>query len=114
LLIIEGRPTDGVSLTDAEEAIWAELDLLKGELIAEEELQKWKNQVESTLLFSETNVLNKAINLAFFEVLGNADLINTEKKLYQQVTPVDIHRIAKQILTPSNCSEVHYEAEKRA
>lgn len=114
LLIIEARPADGVTLAQAEDAIWLELERLKAEMITEAELQKWKNQVESTLLFSETNVLNKAINLAFFEVLGNAELINTEKELYQQVTPQDIYRIANQILTPSNCSEVHYEAEKRA
>ena len=111
LLIIEGKPAEGVSLVEAEAVIWRELENLKAEIISERELQKWKNQVESTLIFSETNVLNKAINLAFFEVLGDANLINTEKELYQKVSAQDIHRIANQVLIPSNCSEVYYEAE---
>ncbi len=111
LLIIEGRPTKGVSLEKAAEAIWKELALLKAAPIPELELQKWKNQIESTLVFSETNVLNKAINLAFFEVLGEAELINREKELYQAVTAEDIHRVAQSILIDSNCSELHYTAD---
>lgn len=63
----------------------------------------------STLLFSETNVLNKAINLAFFEVLGDAELINREKALYQAVTPQDIYRVANEILIDSNCNELLYQ-----
>ena len=110
LLIIEGRPAKGISLEKAADAIWQELEQLKAAPIPEHELQKWKNQVESTLVFSETNVLNKAINLAFFEVLGEAELINREKELYQAVTAEDIHRVAQNILIDSNCSELHYTA----
>ncbi len=109
LLIIEGKPSKGVSLQQAAEAIWAEIELLKAAPVAERELQKWKNQIESTLLFSETSVLTKAINLAFFEVLGDADLINREKDLYQAVRPEDVHRVANDILVDSNCSELLYQ-----
>lgn len=109
LLIIEGRPAAGVKLERAAQAIWSEIDLIKSAPVAEKELQKWKNQIESTLLFSETNVLNKAINLAFFEVLGDAELINREKALYQSVTPDDIYRVANEILIDSNCSELLYQ-----
>lgn len=109
LLIIEGRPANGVSLERAAQAIWSEIELVKSAPVAEQELQKWKNQIESTLLFSETNVLNKAINLAFFEVLGDAELINREKALYQAVTPQDIYRVANEILIDSNCNELLYQ-----
>ena len=113
LLIIEGKPRNGVSLEEAEAAIWEEMELLKNELVSEHELQKVKNKVESTLIFSEASVLNKAINLAFFEVLGDANLINDEVTRYQQVSTADIHRVAQQILTKENCSEVYYLAEDR-
>lgn len=109
LFIIEGKPSTGVSLEQAAQAIWSEIELLKAAPINERELQKWKNQIESTLLFSETNVLTKAINLAFFEVIGEAELINREKELYQAVTPEDIHRVANEILVDSNCSELLYQ-----
>ena len=109
LLIIEGKPAKGVSLEQAAQEIWKEIELVKSAPLQEQELQKWKNQIESTLLFSETNVLTKAINLAFFEVVGDAELINREKELYQAVTPEDIYRVANEILIDSNCSELLYQ-----
>lgn len=111
LLIIEGRPAEGISLEEAEAAIWKELDLLKKEGIDNHELQKYKNKVESSLVFSETNVLNKAINLAFFELMGNPELINSESKLYQDVTPQQVIDMAKQLLKPENCSELYYKVK---
>ncbi|MCB0589566.1 MAG: insulinase family protein [Phaeodactylibacter sp.] len=111
LLIVEGKPATGVSLDEASAAIWKELTELKKELIPEEELQKLKNKIESTLVFSELNVLNKAINLSFFELLGDAELINKEAGLYQKVTTADLHRVAKEILTEENCSELYYKAK---
>ena len=114
LLIIEGRPSKGVSLEEAERAIWEELELLKTELLAEKELQKYKNKVESTLTFSETNILNKAINLAYFELIGDADIINKEVNYYLKIQAEDIRQVAQQILTQDNCSEVFYKAKVQA
>lgn len=110
LLIIEGRPAPGVSLKQAEQAIWKELQLLVEEEISEQELQKYKNKVESTIIFSEANVLNKAINLAYFQLLGDPELINREVEDYNQIQVADIHRIAKETFTHENCSSLFYEA----
>ena len=107
-MIIEGKPSRDVSLEEAEAAIWEELENLKAAAIPEEELQKWKNKVESNLVFSELNVLNKAINLAFFEMLEEPDLINREVEEYQRITTQDIYRVANQVLQKSNCSELLY------
>lgn len=112
LLIIEGKPADGISIEQAETAIWKELDSLKNDPIPEIELQKLKNKMESTLVFSETNILNKAINLAFFELLGDADFINQEVPAYQKITVEDIQKAARNILTKENCSELYYKAKK--
>lgn len=109
LFVIEGRPSEGVSLEQAEEAIWKELDYLLTHPVSADELQKWKNKMESTLIFSEGNPMNKAMNLAFFEAVGDVDLINREANLYQQITPEDIQRVAREILTPQNCCEVYYK-----
>jgi predicted Zn-dependent peptidase len=111
LLIVEGKPAAGVSLERASEAVWKELAALKALPVPEEELQKVKNKVESTLVFSELSALSKAINLAFFELLGDAELINSEAQFYQRITPADLHRVANEILLEDNCSELFYKAK---
>ena len=99
-------------MEQAEAAIWKELEAIKKEMVDERELAKIKNKMESSLEFSEASVLNKAINLAFFELLGDAELINSEAVAYQEVTSEDIHRLANEILTRENCSELFYLAKK--
>ena len=111
LIIIEGKPAEGVTFEAAEAAIWAELELLKEQPVSERELQKVKNKTESTLLWSEASVLNKAINLAYFELLGDVDLINDEIKWYERVSINDIQRLAKTIFTQENCSELYYRVK---
>ena len=110
LFIIEGKPAAGVSLEVAEMVIWEELELLKSELVPERELQKLQNKIESHLAFSEMNVLNKAMNLAFFELLGDASLVNEEAKLYQNVSAQDIRKLARELFVKENCSELYYKA----
>lgn len=110
LFIIEGKPAEGVSLETAEAAIWEELELLKNEQVEARELQKIKNKVESSLVFSETGILTKAINLAMFELYGDANFINTEKDLYRAITAEDIQAQARKIFRRENCSELFYRA----
>jgi zinc protease len=112
LFIIEAKPAEGVAPETVEQAIWAELEYLRQEPIAERELQKLKNKIESTLVFAETSALNKAINLAFFALLGDASLINREPEFYQQVQTSDLQRMAQTLLVPENCSTLVYLAEK--
>jgi zinc protease len=112
LLIIEAKPLAGVSLDDARAAIWAELEELKAKGIGPRELTKLQNKVESTLEFSEVSILSKAYNLAFFEILGNAELINQEPHLYRQVNTDLIQRLAQQILVEENCSDVSYALQR--
>ena len=111
LLMIEGKPSRKVNLQEAKTAIWEELESLKRGYIPKKELQKWKNKIESTLIFSELNILNKAINLAFFELLEQPDLINREVEHYAKISVEDIHRVANEILTLDNCCELHYKAQ---
>ena len=77
-------------------------------MVAADELQKCKNKTESTIIFSEADVLNKATNLAISELLGNANLINEETEKYQQVTAQGIKDIANKILKKENCSTLYY------
>ncbi len=110
LLMIEGKTSDGVSLDEAEEAVWEVINKFKSASFSEEELQKVKNKAESTLVFSEVELLNRAMNLAFAANMGNADLVNHEVDQLQAVTSQAVMQQADDILRASNASVLQYEA----
>ncbi len=112
LLVVEARPSAGHTLDEVEQAIYTELERLKMELIPERELQKVKNKIESALLFSEISILDKAINLAYYELLGDADIMNKEISYYQNTTAADLKEMANQLFTEENCSKLYYKATR--
>jgi predicted Zn-dependent peptidase len=111
LFVISGKLIKGISMQKAEEAINTELAKIKKDIIKKNELQKVKNKIESTLVFSEMNVLNKAMNLAFAELLGDASLINKEIEKYSVVTKEQINEQANFIFRENNCSTLYYLAQ---
>ena len=112
IVIIDGKPTEGVTLEQLEEAIWAELERIKNEPIDDLELQKLKNRVESQQTFGDVGALNKAMNLTFYELIGDSDLINTEIEYYQAVQVTDIQRVANNIFRKDNASILYYKSKK--
>lgn len=112
LFVISGKTPDHVKMEDAEKAIFEELEKIKNELVGLDELQKCKNKVESSVTFSETDVLTKATNLAISELLGDAELINQEIEKYAAVTREGIKEQANVILDENNCSTLYYLAKK--
>jgi zinc protease len=112
IILIEGKNTEGVTLEAAEEAIWAELETLKHELVSETELQKLKNKIESQQAFGDAGALNKAMNLAYYELIGNANLINEEAKKYNIITVEDIQKAAQKMFRKENSSVLIYKPKK--
>ena len=112
LLVISGRVKDGIALVDAEAEVQNVIDQLLIQGSDERELDKVKNQTESTLEFGEVEVLNRAMNLAFAKLSGNTGLVNEESKLINLTTLDDISRVAKNILREENSNVLYYEAEK--
>ncbi len=113
LFYITGKCNEGVTLEEAEKAIWVELEKLKTELVAEKELEKVKNRYESEQIFSNINYLNVATNLAFFELIGKAEDLNDEVTKYRSVTANQIQKAAIQCFVPKNCCILYYEAIKK-
>ncbi|MCC6181757.1 MAG: insulinase family protein [Bacteroidia bacterium] len=108
LFVISGKVNDGVSIEQAEQGIDEEITKIQTQLISEEELQKCKNKIESTVTYSEMDILNKATNLAISELLGDANLINQEIENYAKVTAEKIQQQAQHILRKENCSTLFY------
>jgi predicted Zn-dependent peptidase len=107
--VVSGKLNEGISTQQGEDAIFAELKKLQDEPVSDRELQKVKNKVESTLLFAEMGILDKSMNLAFYELLGDANMINTELGEYMKVTAAEIQAVAKEVFRKANCSTLHYK-----
>lgn len=108
LLSVEGKLIKGVDIKDAEAAVDREIQKISTELVPDKELSKVKNKTESMMAFEDLSIMSRATNLAFYELLGNANLINTELESYQQVAPQDILRVASTLFQASNSNTVHY------
>jgi zinc protease len=112
LFVISGRLREGVHLHDAERYVGDVVDKVLREGVGNEELEKVKNQAESTLEFGEVEVLNRAMNLAFGKLSGDANIVNEEGERIAAVTQGDIKRAAESILTETNANVLYYKSKK--
>lgn len=111
LLAIEGKLIRGVKMEDAEKAVTEELERLKKEPISDKELNKVKNKTESAIAFEDMSVMTRANNLAFYEILGDAALFNTDREKYFAVTSGDITEYSKKIFDENNSNTLYYYSE---
>jgi predicted Zn-dependent peptidase len=114
LFFVTGKPAPGVTLEEADEALQEELRKLAEEPVSEKELTKLVNKFESNDVFSNINFLNKATNLAYFELLSKAEDINTEVDKYLALTPEWVRRVAQETFHPENCSTLYYRASGKS
>lgn len=111
LFTVTGRLLPSTTMEQAEKAIHQELDNISSNPVSDYELQKVKNKIESSLVFSEINFLNKAMNLAQFELLSQAEDINNEVDKYQAVTTSGLLECAQKTFRPSNRSTLYYHTK---
>lgn len=109
LLYIMGRLSDGVTFEEAEQAVWHELDTLKHATVPDEELNKVRNRSESERTFNNISYLNRAINLAQLELIGQDPTLEDELTRYCSVTAEDIKHTSRKIFTKKNCSVLYYK-----
>ncbi len=112
LIILHGKLMNNIDIHIADEAVTNVIRKLTTETIAEDEMEKVKNRFEASNIFARTNILNKAISLAQFELLGNPDMINTETEAYMKVTQTRVIEAARQYFRPENCSTLYYKSSR--
>ena len=108
LLVIEGKLVKGTDIKKAEAAINEELKKLQATGVTVTELEKVKNKTESALAFEDMSVMNRASSIAMYELLGDADLMNSELEKYQAVTAENILAETRIIFDENNCSTMYY------
>ena len=113
LLMIKGNLNPGVKLEDADNAVNEVLQEIIENGASEEEVTKVKNQSEASIAFSEVELLNRAMNLAFAANAGNVDWANADAEIIRNLAPADIHTAAKTVLNPANASTLYYRVEAK-
>ncbi len=110
LLVLSGKLNEGVSFGELDEALWLELDRLREKEIEIKELNKLLNKVRTSKEFEEQGMLNRAMALCYFELLGDASLINSESDKYVSITPKKLRSVAQQVIRKENCSLLKIKA----
>jgi len=108
LLVIEGKLVKGISMAVAEKAVLEEIEKIKNEILDAKEVQKVINKTESVICFEDMSIMNRAHSLAYYELLGDADLMNKELGMYQRVTPAMIQQTAQKIFQDNNRNTLYY------
>ena len=111
LMTVEGKLVKGVTMEQAEKAVEQEIEKLMQEGVTENELQKAKNKTESVVAFEDMSLMNRANNLAFYELLGDANLMNTELAKYQEVSSEELLQEVRTIFRKGNCNTMRYFAK---
>lgn len=113
LIIIQGKLMKNIDIQYAEESVNLVINDLQNGNNMKDEMEKVKNKFESSTVFSNTSILNKAANLSFFELLGNPGLINTEADAYRSVTQEMVIEATRKFIIPSNCSTLNYLSTRK-
>lgn len=111
LIVVEGKVKEGKTLEVANAAVKEQINILLSNGITEDELQKAKNKIEAMIAFEDMSILSRANNLAFYELLGDAALINDELNQYQQVSADSLLAMAKHIFRDENENTLLYQAK---
>ncbi len=112
LLIFTGQLLPTTSEEQAEEAIWGEIERLKSEVATDYEIEKVKNKFEANTLFGEINVMNKAMNLGFYQMAGDLELINREVDIYRSIGQSQIVEFSSRLLRKELSSTLIYRKKE--
>ncbi|SMD33799.1 Predicted Zn-dependent peptidase [Reichenbachiella faecimaris] len=112
LLVISGKLKDKVSFDEVDKVVDGEIEALLKDGLTPEELDKVKMQAESSHVFSEVELLNRAMSLAYYTLLGNTELVNEETKAINEVSADAILKEAKKMLNKTNCSTLYYQKKE--
>jgi predicted Zn-dependent peptidase len=111
LVAIEGKLVKGVAMDTAEAAVEEELEKLRRNPVPVKELQKVKNKTESLMAFEDMSVMSRASSIAFYELLGDAGMMNGELSRYQAVTVDQVLEECRTLFRDENSCTLVYRSE---
>lgn len=114
LLVISGKLNDGITFEMLDKALWEELEKLKSHPISDQEMDRLMIKIKTSKEFQEQGLLNRAMNLCNFELLGDANGINEEHDIYKAIQPSHLQETAIHLLKRTNCSLLKVKATQNA
>lgn len=109
IFMVYGLLNDGISHSEAEHALTDILNnYCQAGAFTQKQFDAVKNRVRAHKLFDNTSLMNVAQQLCFYELTGDAELINTELKCYQDLIPEEILSQAAATFKPENASVIYY------
>ena len=112
MFVFTGQLHPTTTEAEAEAAFWEEIEDLQRCNITAYELEKVKNKFEANTLFGELNVMNKAMNLGYYEMIGDLPLINREVEIYRSLSADDVASFSARTFRPENSSTLIYRAKR--
>jgi zinc protease len=106
MISIEGRVAKGRTVEEYEQVLADALE--EFDHMKPEELERMQNKIESMDVFEKTTVLNRAMSLAIYDGLGDANLINTQADAYRTLTMQQVLDAKQRYLRPEHCSTLYY------
>ncbi|TDQ17501.1 putative Zn-dependent peptidase [Algoriphagus boseongensis] len=110
LLVFSGKMSEGITASHAEASLNEVIQEFLSLEISENQLQKIKNQSEAMKSYESIQLLNRAMNLAYFAHLGNPDLYWEEFEKKSKIRPEQINNWANKLLQESQASVIHYQS----
>lgn len=112
MLILTGQLTSGTTIEEAEAALYGELERLVQEPVGDYELRKVQNKFEANITFGELNVMNKAMNLGYYKMLGDMSLLNGEIDIYRSISAEEIANYIRTHLTRNQSATLIYRSKR--
>lgn len=112
LFIITGKINPNKTMAELDQALWTLLEQYQNKKIGKTALQQLITKMQTAKAFQDQGLLNRAMNLSFFELLGDATLINTEANRYTEITPEDLWQYTQKLFTKTQYSLLHIQAKK--
>ena len=113
LFIILSSLHPSKKLEEVQDIIFQEINQLKETLVSEEELNRAQTHLMKDYVDTLKTIQGKAQSIGVFETLfGDFSLVFKELERYQQVTPIDIQRVAQKFLKSHQLSLIHLQPKK--
>ena len=103
MFVLDGTPTDGHSTAELEQALRAQVGVLREDLIDDAELKRIVTQAVASKVYQADSLFYQAMEIGTLETIGlDWRLIKTEIDAIRAVTPEQVRSVAQRYLVDDN------------